>query len=61
MVLAYIDYIDRIRTAPLLYQVYNAAQRILKLHALEGTKLPTLRRDWIKNFVKRYKDITYKV
>ena len=61
MVLAYINCMDQIGTAPLLHQVYNAAQRILKLHALEGTKLSTLGRDWIKNFIKRYKDITHKV
>ena len=28
---------------------------------LEGTEPPTLRRDWIKNFIKKYKDITHKV
>ena len=61
MVLAYIDHIDRIGTAPLLHQVYNAAQRILKLYTPEGTEPPTLRRDWTKNFVKRHKDITHKV
>ena len=61
MVLAYIDRMDRIGTAPLLHQVHNAAQRILKLHAPEGTEPPTLGRDWTKNFVKRHKDTTHKV
>ena len=61
IVLAYINYIDQIGTAPLLYQVHNAAQHILKLYPPEGTEPPTLRRNWIKNFIKRHKDITYKV
>jgi len=61
MVLAYINCMDRIGTAPLLHQVHNAAQHILKLHAPEGTEPPTLGRDWTKNFVKRHKDTTHKV
>jgi hypothetical protein len=60
MLLSYIDRIDRLRVSALFHQVHNCAQRILKLHAPDGTKLPTLRRDWTKRFLKRNL-IVYKV
>ena len=53
MLLSYIDRIDRLRVGALFYQVYNCAQRILKLYAPDGTKPPTLGRDWTKRFLKR--------
>jgi hypothetical protein len=53
MLPSYIDRMDRIGTTPLIHQVHDAAQRVPFLHAPEGTKPPTLGRDWTKNFVDR--------
>ena len=51
---------DRLGVGALFHQVHNYAQRILKLHAPDGTKPPTLGRDWTKRFLKRNL-IVYKV
>jgi hypothetical protein len=53
MLLSYIDWMDRLRVGALFHQVYNCAQRILKLHAPNSTELPTFGRDWTKRFLKR--------
>ena len=52
MLLAYIKHIDRIRTYTLIYQVYTAAKHILILYTQPGTEPASLKRDWIKNFIK---------
>ena len=60
MLLSYINQIDRLGVGALFHQVHNCAQRILKLHAPDGTEPPTLRRNWTKRFLKQNL-IVYKV
>ena len=51
---------DRSGVSALFHQVHNYMQRILKLHAPDGTKLPTLKHNWTKRFLKQ-NPIVYKV
>ena len=49
--LAYVDCIDCLGCSTLIYQVHSAAEWILYMVTRDGEEPPTLRCDWITQFI----------